>query len=93
MQKLLLLLFNSPVANYSLNFLYCYWSQLNIAMRVCMKNLVSLFISFPYLQCVKLLNAENRKGATFLHYMVGNRMIDYCKRAFENERALTKLLR
>jgi len=51
---------------------------------------MDLFLS---LQCVKLLYCESKKGSTLLYYIVGERVLGYTQKAFESERALTKLLR
>lgn len=50
-------------------------------------------LGFFLLQCVKLLFTESKKGSTLLYYIVGNRVLLYTRRAFDNERALNKLLR
>ena len=45
------------------------------------------------LQVVKLLHCENKRGSTLLYYVAGNRVTRLMQKMYNNEKALTKILR
>ena len=45
------------------------------------------------IQCIKLLHTENKRGSTILHFVAGNRVLQYLSKCTKVEKELTKLLR
>ena len=49
--------------------------------------------NLSHLQAVKLLHTESKQGSTLLYFVSGNRVCHLLEKCYQNERALTKMLR
>ena len=49
--------------------------------------------NLSHIQAVKLLHTESKHGSTLLYFVSGSRVCNLLEKCYQNERALTKMLR